>query len=256
MKLVRFIYAKQEKWGVLSGNNINIIDGNVYNNVEVSDKSVSVDEVKLLAPCSPSKGVCIGLNYYDHAREMNLKLPDEPLIFLKPSSSLAHPGDSIEYPAISQNLHFEAELAIVIKKQAKNISAHQAYDYILGYTCANDVTARDLQMKDGQWTRGKSFDTFMPVGPWLETDIDPHKLNIKLYLNNTVLQSSNTSNLIFKVPELVEFVTQVMTLYPGDVILTGTPAGVGPMMVGDKVVVELEGIGRLENTIVNEKLGR
>jgi 2-keto-4-pentenoate hydratase/2-oxohepta-3-ene-1,7-dioic acid hydratase in catechol pathway len=250
VKLVRFNYANQEKWGVLSGNNINIIDGNVYNNYEVSGIMVSLDAVKLLAPCSPSKGVCIGLNYYDHAREMNLKIPDEPLMFIKPSSSLAHPGDSIEYPAISKNLHFEAELAIVIKKQAKNILVDKAYDYILGYTCANDVTARDLQLKAGQWTRGKSFDTFMPVGPWIETDIDPHNISIKLYLNSKVLQSSNTSNLIFKVPQLVAFVTQVMTLYPGDVILTGTPAGVGPMLAGDKVVVELDGIGRLENTIV------
>ncbi|BBB90295.1 MAG TPA: fumarylacetoacetate hydrolase family protein [Methylomusa anaerophila] len=264
MKIVRFTYGAQDKWGVLNEKNekkINIINGNIfanynnhnsydnYNNYEVSDEYVSLDNVQLLAPCIPSKGVCIGLNYYDHAREMNLKLPAEPLMFLKPSSSLNHPGGIIEYPAISQNLHYEAEMAIVIKKQARHVSVENAYDYILGYTCANDVTARDLQQKDGQWTRGKSFDTFMPLGPYIETDIDPHNINITLYVNNVACQSSNTGNLIFKVPELLVFVTQVMTLYPGDVILTGTPAGVGPMQAGDTVAVELEGIGRLENTV-------
>jgi 2-keto-4-pentenoate hydratase/2-oxohepta-3-ene-1,7-dioic acid hydratase in catechol pathway len=249
MKILRFRDGDQEKWGVLNGEKINIIAGSIFADYEVLEETVLLEEVQLLAPCVPSKGVCIGLNYHDHAREMKFALPEEPLFFIKPSSALNGPGGIIDYPAISNNLHFEAEMAIVIKKEARHVAVENAYDYILGYTCANDVTARDLQMKDGQWTRGKSFDTFMPIGPWIETKIDPHNINIKLYLNHRVCQSSNTSNLIFKVPELLAFVTQVMTLYPGDVILTGTPAGVGAMKVGDVVGVELEGIGILENVV-------
>lgn len=252
MKIVRFMDDNQEKWGVLHDKKINVIAGSIFGDYEVLDQSILLENVKLLAPCTPSKGVCIGLNYHDHAREMHLALPEEPLMFLKPSSALAHPGGILEYPVISNNLHFEAEMGIVIKKEARHVRVENAYDYILGYTCANDVTARDLQIKDGQWTRGKSFDTFMPIGPCIETEIDPHHINIKLYLNGKVCQSSNTSNLIFKVPELIAFVTQVMTLYPGDVILTGTPAGVGAMQVGDIVAVELEGIGLLENIVGKE----
>ena len=252
MKIVRFMDEHQEKWGALQNEKINLIEGSIFGDFKVVDQSVLLKDVTLLAPCTPSKGVCIGLNYHDHAREMNLVLPTEPLMFLKPSSTLNHPGGILVYPAISNNLHFEGEMAIVIKKEAHHVKVENAHEYILGYTCANDVTARDLQIKDGQWTRGKSFDTFMPIGPCIETEIDPHNINIKLYLNDQICQSSNTSNLIFKVPELVAFVTQVMTLYPGDVILTGTPAGVGPMEVGDRVVVELEGIGRLENVVGKE----
>ncbi|WP_407314073.1 fumarylacetoacetate hydrolase family protein [Desulfosporosinus sp. SB140] len=253
VKLVRFKSNNQDQWGVLKGNRINFIKGDIFGARQILEEHIALDKVKLLAPCTPSKGVCIGLNYFDHAREMNLELPEEPLMFLKPSSSLNYPGGNIEYPAISHNLHYEGELAIVIKKEAYHVSAEAAFDYVLGYTCANDVTARDLQLKDGQWTRGKSFNTFMPIGPWIETDIDPNSLNIKLYVNDEVRQSSNTNNLIFGVAQLVAYVTQVMTLYPGDVILTGTPSGVGPMQVGDKVAVEIEGIGRLENTIVSGK---
>ena len=252
MKIVRFMDGHLEKWGILQDEKINLIEGSIFGDFKVADQSVLLKDVTLLAPCTPSKGVCIGLNYHDHAREMNLVLPTEPLMFLKPSSTLNHPGGTLVYPAISNNLHFEGEMAIVIKKEAHHVKVENVHEYILGYTCANDVTARDLQIKDGQWTRGKSFDTFMPIGPCIETEIDPHNINIKLYLNDQVHQSSNTSNLIFKVPELVAFVTQVMTLYPGDVILTGTPAGVGPMEVGDRVVVELEGIGRLENVVGKE----
>ena len=160
------------------------------------------------------------------------------------------PAGEIRYPAISQNVHHEAELAVVIGKTAKHIKAANAYDYVFGYTCANDVTARDIQKSDGQWTRGKGFDTFMPIGPWIETELDPHTLDIKGSVNGQLRQSSNTKNLIFRIPELIEFVTQVMTLYPGDVILTGTPSGVGPMEVGDTVTVEIAGIGALTNKIV------
>ncbi|MDF2636024.1 MAG: ureidoglycolate lyase [Pelosinus sp.] len=247
MKIVKFVKDSEAAYGIFN-NKIYGIAGSIFTDFTVLKDYVLVDEVTLLAPCTPSKAVCIGLNYNDHKKKTDL---EEPTLFLKPPSSLNNPNGIIEYPAISNDVQYEAELAIVIKKQARNIVVENAYEYILGYTCANDVSARDLQKRDGQWTRGKSFDTFMPLGPCIETDIDPHNLDIKLYLNDKVCQSSNTCNLLFNIPELIAFITEVMTLYPGDVILTGTPAGVGPMQIGDRVVVEIEGIGRLENTIGN-----
>ncbi|CVK19859.1 fumarylacetoacetate hydrolase family protein [Sporomusa sphaeroides] len=252
MKIVRFEFEGKIAYGLLATDNqITVIDGDIFcGPYQESNKKVALDQVSLLAPCQPTKAVCIGLNYHDHAREMNLKLPEEPLIFIKPSSALNKPDGEIEFPSISKNLHYEGELAIVIKKTAHKIPVEQAGEYVLGYTCANDVTARDIQMHDGQWTRGKSFDTFLPLGPWIETQLNPHDVGIKLLLNGEVKQISNTTNLIFKVPEMVAFISQVMTLYPGDVILTGTPAGVGAMQVGDTVTVEIEGIGRLTNTVV------
>lgn len=250
MKIVRFEYAGKIEFGILQGAEINVVTGDIFSDYQLSKQVRALETVKLLSPCVITKAVCVGLNYHRHAQEMNLELPDKPLIFLKPSSTLNHHAGEIEYPKISHDLHYEAELAVVVKKQAKHVKAEDAADYILGYTCANDVTARDIQKADGQWTRGKSFDTFLPLGPCIETDIDSNAINIKLYLNDELKQSSNTSDLIFKVPELVAFITESMTLYPGDVILTGTPSGVGPMEVGDIVTVELEGIGRLSNVIV------
>ncbi len=252
MKIVRFEIDNMIRYGMLAADNqIHVLNGDVFNNTFTeTGERLAMGTVNLLAPCVPSKAVCIGLNYHDHAREMNLTLPEEPLIFLKPSSALNHPDGAIEYPVISNNLHYEGELAIVIKKEARKVPVAAAGEYVLGYTCANDVTARDIQMKDGQWTRGKSFDTFLPLGPCIETELDPHNTAIRLLLNGEVKQSSNTSNLIFNVPEIVSFISQVMTLYPGDVILTGTPSGVGPMQVGDTVTVEIEGIGILNNSIV------
>jgi len=250
MKIVRFEYAGNIEFGILHGGEINVVEGDIFNEYQISQQVIPLEIVKLLSPCVITKAVCVGLNYRAHAQEMKLELPDRPLIFLKPSSSLNHPAGEIEYPAISHELHYEAELAVVIKKQARHVKAADAADYILGYTCANDVTARDIQKADGQWTRGKSFDTFLPLGPCIETDIESDSINIKLYLNDELKQSSNTSDLIFKIPELVAFITETMTLYPGDVILTGTPSGVGPMEVGDVVTVELEGIGRLSNVII------
>ena len=250
MKIVRFEYAGKIECGILQGIEINFVIGDIFSDYQISDQVIALDAVKLLSPCVITKAVCVGLNYRGHAQEMKLALPDRPLIFLKPSSSLNHPAGEIEYPAMSHNLHYEAELAVVIKKQARNVKAEDAEEYILGYTCANDVTARDIQMADGQWTRGKSCDTFLPLGPCIETDIEPGGIDIKLYLNDKLKQSSNTSDLIFKVPELLAFITESMTLYPGDVILTGTPSGVGAMEVGDIVTVELEGIGALSNRVV------
>ncbi len=250
MKYVRFEFQGAVSYGILTGTRIQVLQGELFNQPAVSAQSIGLSDVRLMAPCAPSKAVCIGLNYRDHAEEMKHELPKEPLFFLKPSSSLNDPEGEIRYPAISQNVHHEAELAVVIGKTAKHIKAANAYEYVFGYTCANDVTARDLQKSDGQWTRGKGFDTFMPIGPWIETELDPHTLDIKGSINGQLRQSSNTKNLIFRIPELIEFVTQVMTLYPGDVILTGTPSGVGPMQVGDTVTVEITGIGALTNKIV------
>lgn len=253
MKYVRFWLGQELRCGILSGDRINVLQGDFMMECSPTDCVVGLSEVRLVAPCSPSKAVCVGLNYRDHAEEMKSELPVEPLIFLKPSSALNDPEGEIVYPSISKNLHHEAELAVVIGKTARHVSASDAYHYVLGYTCANDVTARDIQKGDGQWTRGKGFDSFLPLGPCIETELDPHVLAIKGWVNGQLRQSSNTRNLIFQIPYLVEFISKVMTLYPGDVILTGTPSGVGSMEVNDMVSVEIEGIGSLTNRIVAEK---
>ncbi len=209
--------------------------------------------MRLLSPCLPSKIVALGLNYRDHAEEVKMRIPEEPLLFLKPSTSVIGPGDEIIYPKMSGQVDYEAELAVVIGKTARAVPEERASEYILGYTCFNDVTARDLQSKDKQWTRGKGFDTFAPIGPWIVTGIDPHHLDIASYLNGERRQYSNTENLIFGPGRLVSFISHVMTLLPGDVIATGTPSGIGPMAVGDTIEVVIQGIGDLKNTIVAEK---
>ncbi|MBU1027049.1 MAG: fumarylacetoacetate hydrolase family protein [Candidatus Margulisbacteria bacterium] len=201
----------------------------------------------------PTKIICVGLNYTDHAKELNMPIPDEPVLFMKPPSTLIYNNEPIVYPAMTKELHYEAELAIMIKDKIKNVSKEEVMKHILGFTCANDVTARDLQRNDGQWTRAKSFDSFCPVGPEVVKDIDPNNLKIKLYLNGEEKQSSNTSNMIFKVDYLVSFISQVMTLEADDIIITGTPPGVGEMKVGDVVEVEIEGIGKLTNRIIKPK---
>lgn len=225
-------------------------DGRVRYDPATGRTGAPVAVTRLLAPVLPTKIVAVGLNYRDHAREMGFELPSEPLMFLKPASSVIGPSEAIVYPPQSERVDYEAELAVVIGRRCRKVQPEQAAEHILGYTCLNDVTARDLQARDGQWTRAKSFDTFAPLGPWIETAIpDPHNLNIILRLNDTVKQSSNTANLIFSVFELVGRISAVMTLEPGDVIATGTPSGIGPMQRGDTVRVEIEGIGVLENTV-------
>lgn len=206
---------------------------------------------RLLPPVLPGKIVAVGLNYRDHADEMGIEIPKEPILFMKPSTSVIGPQDDIVYPAQSSRVDYEAELAVVIARTCKGVDSRDAANYILGYTCFNDVTARDLQAKDGQWTRAKSFDTFAPIGPWIATGIeDPHALSIRAYLNGEMKQSSNTSNLIFTAYELVHFISHVMTLDKGDVIATGTPAGIGPMSPGDEISVEIQGIGVLKNRVI------
>ncbi len=209
-------------------------------------------DVRLLAPMLPSKVICIGKNYADHAREMGDEPPPEPVIFLKPSTSVCGPGDPIFRPtAITDRVDYEGELAVVIGRLCNQVPAEQAGSVIFGYTCANDVTARDLQARDGQWTRAKGFDTFCPLGPWIETDLDPGDLALTTELNGEVRQSSRTSLLLHGVPALIAYVSQVMTLLPGDVLLTGTPAGIGPMDKGDQVRVTIEGIGSLTNPVTD-----
>ncbi|MBK5258923.1 MAG: fumarylacetoacetate hydrolase family protein [Thermoanaerobaculia bacterium] len=198
---------------------------------------------------APSKIICVGRNYADHAKELGNETPSEPLIFLKPPSALNSHEGRIVLPPQSQRVEFEGELAIIIGREAKNVGAGSWSDYVLGFACANDVTARDLQKKDVQFTRGKSFDTFCPIGPWIETDLDPAALRITTRVNGDVRQDANTRQMIFSCGVLVEFISAVMTLFPGDVILTGTPAGVGPLASGDTVEVEIEGIGTLRNVV-------
>lgn len=198
---------------------------------------------------NPTKIIAIGLNYLDHAKELKMDIPDHPLIFMKPSTTVIGNGDAIICPRQTKELNYEGELAIVIKEKAKNVSKNEARDFIAGYTCANDVTARDLQRIDGQWTRAKSFDTFCPLGPRAVSDIDPKHLSIITRVNGVVKQNSNTKNMIFDVFKLVSFISEIMTLLPEDVIITGTPPGVGTIVVGDVVEVEIEGIGVLRNTV-------
>ena len=205
--------------------------------------------MKVAIPRSPSKIVAVGRNYADHAKELGNEAPAEPIIFLKPPSALLPPGGTIVRPPQSQRVDFEGELAIVIGKRARNISRQNWRDVILGFTCANDVTARDLQKKDVQFTRGKSFDTFLPLGPHVETELDPKDLAITTRVNGQVRQNSRTSKMIFDCATVIEFITSVMTLEEGDVILTGTPEGVGPLAAGDTVEVEIEGIGTLRNVV-------
>jgi 2-keto-4-pentenoate hydratase/2-oxohepta-3-ene-1,7-dioic acid hydratase in catechol pathway len=205
--------------------------------------------LKVALPRKPSKIVAVGRNYAEHAKELGNDAPAEPIIFLKPPSTLLAPGGTIVRPPQSQRVDFEGELAIIIGKRARNVAKDAWRDVILGFTCANDVTARDLQKKDVQFTRAKSFDTFCPLGPHVETDLDPSDLAITTRVNGDVKQSSRTSKMIFDCPTVIEFITSVMTLEEGDVILTGTPAGVGPLSAGDTVEVEIEGIGTLRNVV-------
>jgi len=226
-----------------------VINGHPFGEVTFSGLRLPLAGVRLLPPVLPSKVVAIGKNYADHAREMGDEPPSEPVLFLKPSTSVIGPGAAITYPHLSQQVDFEGELAIVIGRLCREVPLERANEVILGYTCANDVTARDLQKTDGQWARAKGFDTFCPIGPWISTDVDPADLAISTTVNGQIKQQSRTSMLLHGVAELVAFVSNVMTLLPGDVILTGTPAGVGPLRPGDEVAVTIEGIATLRNTV-------
>jgi len=249
MKLVRFLHEKKIKIGLIEGARITELKSSIFEAPSKSNRRVDLRNVKILPPVTPSKIIAVGLNYRDHAKELGMKLPKEPIIFMKPPSSIVGHKDAILYPNGVKRLDYEAELAFVIKKKAKNIAQDNAHDYILGYTCFNDVTARDLQKRDVQWTRAKSFDTFCPVGPFIETDIDPSNVGVRLYKNGILRQASNTKDIIFSPHKLLSFISRIMLLLPGDIIATGTPKGVGPMRVGDAVEVAIDGIGSLRNRV-------
>ncbi len=249
MKLVRFQVHGRTTQGVLEGNEIAELEDDLFGPPRTLSARHDLEQVRLLAPCSPSKIVAVGLNYRDHANELGMQIPDSPIIFLKPPTSVIGHGEVISYPSMSSQVDYEGELGVVIKDRVRNIHPEQARNHVLGYTCVNDVTARDLQKKDGQWTRAKSFDTFCPVGPWIETRLDPDDLLIESYLNGARRQSSRTSQFIFKVNHLVSFISEIMTLFPEDLIITGTPSGVGPMKPGDEIEVRIQGIGSLKNRV-------
>jgi 2-keto-4-pentenoate hydratase/2-oxohepta-3-ene-1,7-dioic acid hydratase in catechol pathway len=250
LKIYRFKHRGKTLYGALRLETLYPIAGSVFAEFRVAEKGIAIGSVSLLAPVDPTKIVAVGTNYRAHGREMGRRLPDEPLIFLKPPSAVIGPDEAIICPRASSRVDYEGELAVVIKKEAKGLEDDDDVDaYILGYTCLNDVTARDLQQKDGQFTRAKSFDTFAPVGPCIATGLDPSRLRIKTFLNGKLKQSASTANMIFPVPKLVRFISGVMTLLPGDIITTGTPAGIGPLTPGDRVDIQIDGIGTLSNTV-------
>ena len=249
MKVARYISEGEDRYGVVDGEKI--YDLKELKTMERERAARPIEDVVLLPPVQPTKIVAIGLNYKAHAAEFDKDLPEEPMIFLKPSTSVIGPGGEIVYPShMSRRVDYEGELALVVGRTAKRVAVADAADYILGYTCFNDVTARDLQGKDGQFTRAKGFDTFSPIGPWIETEMDATSAKIETFLNGEKRQDSSSSDMIFNVHELLSFVSNVMTLLPGDVIATGTPSGVGKMKPGDEVEVRIEGIGSLVNKVV------
>ena len=258
MRLVRFSapesagIGSDPQFGVLNDQDqILVLRGDpIFSGIVPTESKLDLADVRLLAPVIPrSKVVCIGKNYADHAKEMGSEVPAQPIIFIKPNTTVIGPGDTIQWPQMSAQVDFEGELAIVIGRICKEVLRDKVADVIYGYTLANDVTARDLQKVDGQWTRAKGFDTFCPLGPWIETDFIPGNQIIQTSLNGEIKQSEPLSSMIFKIPEIIEFVSSVMTLLPGDVILTGTPAGIGPMQAGDSVSISIEGLGVLSNKI-------
>lgn len=257
MRIVRFSIRGKARYGILKDDVISSFRGSPFPDsrgrslpFEPDGGNYHLDEVKLLAPCLPSKMVCLGLNYRSHAEEFKREIPSVPLIFLKPATAVIGPDDEIVLPRSSTRVDYEGELGIVIGKKTKDVPEDKVSAFVLGYTCFNDVTERHIQKDDGQWTRAKSFDTFAPIGPYIETDIDPSNLKLETYRNGELRQSIGTSDLIFGVPKLVSFISSIMTLLPGDVIATGTPSGVGRLSPGDVVEVKIEKIGTLKNSVV------
>lgn len=249
MRVVRVISEGDCRYGLADESTVTLISDEPFAQWEPED-AIGLATAHLLAPVVPTKIVCVGLNYRSHAAELGFPIPSDPVIFLKPPTAINGPGDDICLPPGAGRVDYEAELAVVIGRRTHNATPEQALANILGYTCANDVTARDIQAIDGQWTRAKSFDGFCPLGPWIETDVDPSDLGVECYVNGVRKQSARTSDMVFDVAALVGFVSHVMTLLPGDVVLTGTPGGIGPLAAGDAVEVRIEGVGSLVNRVV------
>ncbi len=262
MRIVRFTpkvktsLGSDPQFGILEGENqIRLIAGDpLYSGILKLDETVSLTDVKLLAPVIPrSKVVCVGKNYADHAAEMGGEVPKEPIIFLKPNTSVIGPNDVIRWPIQSNRVDYEAELAIVISRICKDVPKEKAADVIFGYTIANDVTARDIQKTDGQWTRAKGFDTFCPVGPWIDTEFKPASQRITTVIKGETHQNATLNQMVFDIPTIISFITSVMTLLPGDLILTGTPSGIGPLTPGEDVVVSIQDLGELRNEVVRSE---
>lgn len=258
MRIVRFRAGGRARCGILAGNTVSELYGTPFahlghlNSPSILDGTTYLlDEVRLLSPCLPSKIICLGLNYRSHIEEMKLPMPSVPLIFLKPSTAVIGHEEKIILPRGWDRIDFEGELGVVVGKKARNVPEEKTGEYILGYTCFNDVSDRRAQAADGQWTRAKGYDTFAPIGPWIETEADPANLKIETYLNGELRQSASTSDLLFGVSKLINFISGIMTLLPGDVIATGTPSGVGSMKPGDVVEVKIQDIGTLKNFVVS-----
>lgn len=253
MKIVRYRGTDGPAWGVLAEHDrVRTATGTPFVDLAPGEEVGGLSELDLLAPATPSKVICVGRNYREHAAEFNNPVPEEPLLFMKPPSSIIGPGAEIHYPSLSKRVDPEAELVLVIGREAHRVPAERAMEVIGGYTCGNDVTARDIQKSDGQWTRGKGFHTFCPIGPWIETDLDPSDVRVTCTVDGELRQDGRTRDLIFPIPYLIEYISRFTQLLPGDIIMTGTPEGVAPMEVGSTVAVEVEGIGVLENRLVGE----
>lgn len=253
MRIVRYQQKDEApQYGWLLDDKVGEIDGDIFGRYRRRDANTPRAEVKLLAPSQPSKIVCVGRNYVDHAKELGNEVPKVPLLFLKPPSSIISSGEAIVLPPQSAQVEHEAELVAVVGKRGRHITTEDAKNYILGYTVGNDVTARDLQKTDGQWTRAKGFDTFCAFGPWIDTDFDPSDAVVTCRINGQMRQMASTRDMVFSVATLVAYISSVMTLEPGDLIFTGTPAGVGPLKPGDRVDVEIDGLGAISNPVKAE----
>lgn len=250
MRIVRYqLKNESPRYGWILEDKIGAIEGDIYGEYRRLEAETPLASLKLLAPAQPSKILCVGRNFVEHAKEHAAEVPKVPLIFMKPPSAIINPGDTILLPPQSQQIEHEAELVVVIGRRGRNVTAEEAQDYIFGYTVGNDVTARDLQKSDGQWTRAKGFDTFCPFGPWIDTGFDASDALVTCKVSGQPRQMASTRDMVFNVNTLIAFISSVMTLEPGDLIFTGTPAGVGPLKPGDVVEVEIEGLGKLSNPV-------
>lgn len=250
MKYVCIERPDSSCWGVVKGEDVLTLSKPPFDGLEYDGGKLPLSQCRLLAPCAPTKIVCVGKNYVEHARELGSEPPGFPVLFLKGTNTLNRPEGAVHAPDFVGRLDYEGELGVVIRRRAKDVKAKHFSDYVLGYTCLNDVTARDIQQHDGQWTRGKSMDGFCPIGPWVVDDVDPSALKLETRLNGKTVQQGCTADFITPIPQLIEFITASMTLEPGDVVATGTPAGIGPMIPGDRVEVDIEGVGILKNHTV------
>jgi 2-keto-4-pentenoate hydratase/2-oxohepta-3-ene-1,7-dioic acid hydratase in catechol pathway len=253
MRIIRFEDKGVARYGWVLEDRVGLIEGSPFESFQRGPAEMPLSGLKLLPPCVPSKVICVGRNYVEHAKELGNEVPEVPMLFLKPPSSIIGPGETVFLPPQSQQVEHEAELAVVIGKRSRWLDPDGAKDAILGYTVANDVTARDLQKRDGQWTRGKGFDSFCPFGPWIETEFDPADAVITCTVNGELRQMGSTRDMVFPVRQLLAYASSVMTLEPGDILLTGTPSGVGPLADGDEVKVSVEGVGELVNQVKSEQ---